>query len=233
MLCDLDGTPCGTAFAVAKNYLLTAKHNLIRGILQYQIVDTLTRDETTGEIINSGFIEAKVIKTGSKLDWAILETAECISLVPIPLTLVQVDRDTDIKIYHCPVQLYNSLEMEVVCPNSRWTKVMTTVKHSLIADGGLFKGSSGGPFILRNGCAVGFHVESVSEAIMTDSNLIRRLRRSNENATSNEALWESIEVLTETIDSNCGVHDSVCKALSFRQLKNLIDNLRNLGIEFH
>jgi hypothetical protein len=232
VLCDLNGTPCGTAFAVAKNYLLTAKHNLTRGILQYQIVDTLTRNETTGEILNSGFIEVKVIKVGKALDWAILETVEFVSLVPIPLTLREVDRDTDIKIYHCPVLLFNNLDIEILCPNSRWTKVIATVSHSLFADGGLFKGSSGGPFILRDGCAVGFHVESVSESKMTESNFIGRLRNS-ENLPNNDALWQSIEVLTETIDSNCSVHDSVCKALSLQKLKNLIDNLRNLGIEFH
>ena len=131
MICDFNGTPCGTAFAVATNYLLTAKNNLIPTILQYKIVDNLTRNEKTGDVINSGFIEVKVIKVGKILDWAVLKTVESVPLIPMPLTLREVDRDTDIKIYHCPVLLFNNFEMEILCPNSRWTKVIATVKHSL------------------------------------------------------------------------------------------------------
>jgi hypothetical protein len=92
-------------------------------------------------------------------------------------------------------------------------------KHHISCVGGLFAGSSGAPFITREGKVVGFHVESVNESEEIDATTFTTLTYD-----------EKFELISDTVNSNAGVHSSLCASLNISKCKKLREALNDIGI---
>lgn len=131
----------------------------------YNIAEVV--EKTNGVLsFSRGKRTVKVARQNKKADWAILKLVDVSTedLVPIPISAEPLSMDVDLKVFHCLVGIFNNCSTEQVSVGTRWTKTFTPTEHHVKVDFGLFSGSSGAPFILRNGRVVAFHQESFSQA---------------------------------------------------------------------
>lgn len=153
------------------------------------------------------------------MDYAIVELCDnTFDLAPIPISLDEVKADMDLKVYHCPVDTFNEGHVEDLTVFSGWVKAARPTTHHVACNVGLYSGSSGGPFISRNGGAVAMHVESISSARTTDVDV---------NSMAEE---DAMEILSESVNSHANNHASFSRALLFRTCPKLISALGQLGI---
>ena len=93
--------------------------------------------------------------------------------------------------------------------------------HHIHCQGGLYGGSSGAPFILRNGRVTAIHVESSKAAESIDTN-----------ALSTMPILDAIELVSETVYSNTMVHGSISTDLYLAKCPTLLRALANIGADF-
>jgi hypothetical protein len=151
------------------------------------------------------------------MDYVILKLADSdigADLLPIPISIRPVEADTDIKVFHCPVGLYNDDAIEDLSVLTVWVKSAQPTRHHIICSGGLFAGSSGAPFVVREGFVIGMHVESINSQALIP----------------NDA-YNSLEIISETVNSNSHSHASLSRALVFGSCKKLVAELEIVGVE--
>jgi hypothetical protein len=73
-----------------------------------------------------------------------------------------VEADTDLKVFRMPVRLFTEGSISDLSVFTKWMKSATPTAHNIPCSGGLFAGSSGAPFVSREGFCVGMHVESIN-----------------------------------------------------------------------
>jgi hypothetical protein len=168
VLCDSDN-PVGTAFAVTSKdgenrIALTAFHNIdvpTRGRLT--LVEKIERSDTGGLVMN-GVITVSLIGHDKCLDWAILQRDD-LTPFPEPIT-IETQRpvvEDYLKLYHCPVLLFNDGLLNFIeSTPENWTKVGFVRPPIITVDTGAFGGSSGGVFVNKFGNAVALFLSSVN-----------------------------------------------------------------------
>jgi hypothetical protein len=162
------------------------------------------------------FHRVKVLRFNIGSDWAILTLLDppfTERTVPIPITIVDVEQDTDFKVFHMPISDYIFQESDSISAYTEWMKTANPREHHIDGTRGLYSGSSGAPFVLRNGFAFAMHVESRNEATSIPDHL-----------------RDDAEVISNTVCSNAGVHASRCSGIYFKTLPALLDQLRQLGV---
>lgn len=168
----------GTAFAISKNLLLTACHNVVTQsqsdgsnnvTLDLKVASGLKRSgtdivsEETGRLV-------KVHKYCIDVDWACLTLADSEQSTFssfIPLATASSDMPPrgsteKLYIYHCPVDLFLGDDTLETCHAIVKEASLGIIGQKTITfQNGAFPGSCGGPYIFRNK-AVALHTESTS-----------------------------------------------------------------------
>jgi hypothetical protein len=206
-------------------HLLTAQHSMDKKRKTgYAIARSVSshKDRTGAELVQTtGLIEAKVIYFNSDMDYAIIEVSAPEPLVPIPISIRVIEGDSDLKVFHAPVGLFNQRSSNDIAIFSEWMKSSTHVDgHHILCAGGLFSGSSGAPVLTAEGYAVGMHVTSENEAKEADVPL---------DATAGEV----IEIFSDSINSLANTHGSITRSLRFSSCPKLLEAFRTLGITVH
>jgi hypothetical protein len=167
-----------------------------------------------------GYFEARVIRYNVDMDYALIQSTVKKDLIPIPLSIGPVESDTDLKVFHVPIDNFNDTVVDdTLSVFTAWVKSTLPSKHHMKCSGGLYAGSSGAPFVLRNGKAIGFHCESSDSKGEVDIT-----------SKTNE---EAIEILSETVNSHAHCYGSFCRALLIGSCKKLIQALTEFGVSLH
>ena len=210
--------PTGTCFAVSDRYLLTAQHNMDKKkLVGYGIA--LGVSKTMGiQDVPEDFHFVKIKYFNVLSDWAIVELSGSPfteHTVPIPITTVEVEMDTDFVVFHMPISdyMFMFLENDGISLFAAWMRAARPRKHHVEGNKGLFKGSSGAPFVLRNGCAFAMHLE-----------------RRNEVISDSDGERDDAEVVSNTIHSDAEIHPSRPSGLYFKTCPELLRRLLELGI---
>jgi hypothetical protein len=150
------------------------------------------------------------------MDYAILQLDDTgADLIPIPISIRAVDSDTDLKVFHCPVGLFTDGNQSDVTVFTGWVKSGRPTRHHIPCNGGLFSGSSGGPFVTREGYAVGMHIESINSARGVESSY-----------TGNPQT--NFDILSSSCNSNANNHASISSALCLGSCRKLVTVLRSI-----
>lgn len=148
----------------------------------------------------------------AQMDYAILvNISNGTDLVPIPISITPPEPDQDLKVFHCPVSLFNDGIVNSLSFFSLWLKASRPSKHHVMCHGGLSQGSSGAPFVTKSGEVIGMQVESVNGVI--DSPSIADLD-----------IPAAVELISESVVSLINNHASYCQALLFGRCPNLLNN---------
>ena len=221
VLCDADTNhPVGTCFAISPRYLISCQHFMKGRVLKYLIANVVVkRDGNINFTRPPAFV--KVVRFNCEMDYAILELQDSNSnLAPIPISLDPVESDTDLKLFHCPVAAFHDNSNADVGVLTRWVKSGYMTNHHLVCDGGAFRGSSGAPYVLRGGSAIGIHVESFNETETLSS----------DDVIAMASIDDQIEIISDTVNSNATNYASMSSLLFFGSCPKLIDSLKDLGI---
>jgi len=219
--------PVGTCFAISPKYLLTAQHNMNELKKEgYAIAESTSRLNSGATHLPTGYRKVEVIYYNQKMDYAILkDLSESNDLQPIPISIRDVEDDTDLKVFHCPVGLFNDMEFGDLTVFTAWVKCAKPMAHHITCTGGLFAGSSGAPFVTREGYAVGLHVESINSAKIISVDEVSSFSADTQSA---------IEIISETVNSSSNSHASLSRALYLGKCKKLIETIEiELGIQIH
>jgi hypothetical protein len=211
--------PVGTCFAISAKHLISCQHFMDGCVLNYLIASVLEKRDGN---ISSPRPPARVqvVRINCDMDYAILELQDANqSLTPIPISLEDVEPDVDLKLFHCPVAAFLDNSNANVGVLTRWTKSGYMTNHHMTCECGAFRGSSGAPYVLRNGCAVGIYVESFNEARTLDESVKRM-----------SSVDEQIEIISDTVNSVATNYGSLSSVLMFNKCPQLINCLRGFGI---
>ena len=101
-----------------------------------------------------------------------------------------------------------------------WVKTGRPTAHHIHCKGsGIFRGSSGGPHVLRDGRVVGIHLESGSESKKIDVDELK-------SASGDDAM----EIISSTVNSNASSYASICSSLYISKCTKLVNCLREFEI---
>jgi hypothetical protein len=177
----------------------------------------LTCERSNGVITcPHGYFEAKVLRYNVDMDYALIESTVRKDLIPIPLSIGPVESDLDIKVFHVPIDDFNDTEDDdSLSVDTKWIKSTLPTRHHMKCSGGLFAGSSGAPFVMRNGRAIGFNCEKAVVDIIGKS------------------MEEDVEIFSDTVNSHANNHASFCRALLIGSCRKLIDVLNGFGVQLH
>ena len=230
VLCDKDLVATGTAFVVSKRSVLTAYHNVGSTKKHYAaswfLVNGLERSNTGDVTTTDGVtVPVKIVAYCRKSDWVLLSRTDLLEfdagdVVPICASEnvpSRVDEPT-IKIYHCPVGLFNSEEIDAVMSVTVATKISMLTGHSLFFQIGLFAGSSGALVTLTDGSAIGMHIEGINSAISLAS-----VHAAHEAAGDDSASSE--DCLAEVSDSCVQCYGAFSRAILLPRFSNLISEV--------
>jgi len=217
--------PCGTCFVISPRHLLTAQHNMVckkatkrPSWITENYAIALTVSKTNGiQGVAKDLRRVRVKYFNSGMDWAILELVGAPfseDTPPIPITTMEVEQDTDFKVFHMPICDYVFEESDTISAFTVWGKTAVPTNHHVQGSIGLYAGSSGAPFVLRSGHAFAMHLESRNESKQIP------------------AQTTDIEVISNTINSNGSVHASRCSGLYFKSCNELLARLRVLNIPY-
>jgi hypothetical protein len=223
VLCDTEAfnfEPVGTCFAISPTHLLSCQH-FMRGRALNYLIATVVEKKNGNITFPYGTYCVKVVRFNKIMDYAILEVQDIgVNFIPIPISLEPVISDTDLKLFHCPIAQFNDISSANVGVLTRWLKSGYSLKHHMTCEIGAFKGSSGAPYVLRDGRAVGIHVESFSETKQLDDDDVNALQEVN----------EQIEIISDTVNSNAENYSSLSTVLLIHKCPKLIDLLVEFGI---
>ena len=207
----------GTCFAISDTLLLSCQHFMNGNVKKYRIA--LTAQKSDGVVHFTGERNVIVLRYNREMDYALLGLSdEPHNLDPIPLSLHPVEADIDVKVFHFPVTTFNDSANGSISPFTAWVKTSIATRHHLPCGGpGLYKGSSGAPYVLRSGGAVALHMEAVNDAKTVDF-------EDDANADA------KLEVLSSTVNSNANSHGSISSGLLIGQCPKLVAILKEFDV---
>jgi hypothetical protein len=224
VLCDSvenGQTPAATCFAISPRHILTCYHCLVEGVARYTIALSVERNAKGILEFNEGF-RSVTLKYRNKLsDWAILEVEGPEDLPEfIPISLDEVRADRDVKIFYCPVARFTDGPDDLLSVDIVWAKTLRGTTHHLRFNTGLFRGSSGAPVVLRNGCAVAFHQEAGNKA--------RTMPAREEMAQMD--MVEVIDVISDSVHSEVYARYANSRSIEIRKCPKLVNTLRRINV---
>ena len=240
--------PTGTCFIISDRYLLTAQHNVTKN--------------SNGDWNTDGYGIALVVDIQEPLiefhivtikyynieyNYAILElVGQPFSgdRVSIPISIDcdngndKIQHNTDFKVFHIPILDYQCQVINSISAYTAWGKTVYTNKrdtreHYIYGNISLYKGSSGTPFVLRNGSVFAMYVENKS-CIPTDITITvmnKGVDGSNVADSGDEDDNDSdISDISSTYSDAPVLNKSRCCGLYFKNCPPLIEQLFELGI---
>jgi len=237
----------GTAFAITKNHVVTACHNLVGddGITfldanRYGTFQIDTRAMKQGEIsIFPSALNLKVIRSDTSADWAILEVLDSSRMFPsyLPICPVEslpqphINEREELKSYHAPIGYYSRnaiLELEIW--SDPYQRVLQYDQHHtlILVAGGLYRGSCGAPYVNHDGLVVAMHLSSSHEGKEFSST--RPLKRAkNMKDLVDEINKRYVDQDDTTTDMN-DVHNSNRQGFVLANSSSFMDALHNLHV---
>ena len=208
----------GTAFAISDKHLLSCQHFMNGRKILYDIALVAEKKNNVVTYVR-GKKRIKVIKYNAGMDYAVLELVDRpYDLIKIPIFVGEVEADIDLKVFHFPVTSFNSSNTGSITPFTQWMKSSISVNHHLPCSGtALLLGSSGAPYVNRNGCVVGLHIESVNNTVELDFEL-------------DDDVDSKLKIISETVNSNANAHGSIVQVLLIAKCPKLVQVLRDLDI---
>jgi hypothetical protein len=213
----------GTCFAISGTLLLTVKHNMDKErTTHYGIALTVERNPISGRISLDDYHDVQICRYSSEWDYAVAEVISGrVPLKPIPTSRRTVEPDTDIKVFHCPVSMFNNDSATLLLSvYTEWAKTARPSAHRIPTNRGFFAGSSGAPFVTRDRFVVGMHVESMNEAVEVN--------------IDGDSLQEAVDKLSDSVNTNANVRNSLSNGLYLGKCTELItDVLPSLNVQVH
>jgi hypothetical protein len=194
------------------------------GVREYNIALTLSRrTRANGQmpvIRAEGLRPVRVMFYNSQMDYSILELQDNgADLAPIPIWTGNIEQDTDLKVFYSPIGMFlDSSADDTLSVFTNWVKTGRPTAHHVKCTGGLFSGSSGSPYVTRNGFVVGIHLESASERRIVEIDFERHTDR------------QAIEIISQSHNSNANCHASLTNALLIYRCTKLRQQLQELRI---
>lgn len=208
--------PVGTCFVVAPHYLLSCYHFVDPNKPEYRIATTVEKRNHQYNFIDVNY-QVRVSHYNVQMDYCILELLDNrVALTPIPISIQQIEAETDLKVYHAPIDAFNDFTSNILTIFTTWVKCARPTSHHIHCQGGLFGGSSGAPFILRNGRVVAIHIESSNAA---------------ETVARAMSVRDAIELVSETVNSNTTVYGSISTGLYIARCPTLLRTLADIGAD--
>jgi hypothetical protein len=223
VLCDTEEhefQPVGTCFAISPSHLLSCQHFMRGRAVNYLIAPVVVKEN--GNIhFPTPPCSVKVVRFNKQMDYAILELQSTdLNLTPIPISLEPVISDIDLKLFHCPIAAFNDNSNSDVGVLTRWLKSGYSKNHHMVCEGGAFRGSSGAPYVMRNGFAIGIHIESINETQQLEVDDVKAM----------SSLDEQIEIISDTVNSNAENYAALSTVLLFNRCPKLIEQLKEWKI---
>jgi len=222
VLCSIDSlgiiSAIGTVFIVSKNCVATAYHNIKNTKETYYIIGGLERHHGNVIPIDAGAeIGVKYHHGSPKDDWALLMRFDNLefdrkNVISISNRVPNHSEEAKLKIYHCPISLFNNGMMDAVMCTSVDARIAFCTGHKVFSQIALFSGSSGGLFALYDGTAIGMHVESLTETV------------SFETVSETVPVWEdAMEAVSNSCVEAAGAFSEALLLPKFRKLLNWIE----------
>jgi hypothetical protein len=212
----------GTAFIVSNNYMLTACHNLVAyGIRKKQKWLAIAKLERVNNVVqpSRGSLQIELVKhkCSPNDDWAILKRADSFQFDASKIVRIcpnhhvpSEETEEKMKIYHCPVDIFNSGQINSLGPLSKEERIGNITGHRILVETSLFGGSSGGLFALMNGQAIGMHLASLNSA------------RTIEEVGEEDPNADELFVLQEVIYSLLASYGALSEGIIIPRFKNLM-----------
>ena len=244
--------PNGTCFIISDRYLLTAQHNMTKNMngdwntVGYGIALVVDVQEPPIE-----FHIVTIKYYNIEYNYAILElVGQPFSgdRVSIPITIDSdgdssndIHHNTDFKIFHIPILDYQCQVINSISAYTAWGKIVNIDtrdthddKHRRCIYGNisLYRGSSGTPFVLRNGSVFAMYVEN-KFCIPTDITIKmnKGVDASNVADSGDEDDNDSdISDISITYSDAPVLNKSRCCGLYFKNCPPLMEQLYELGI---
>ncbi len=170
-------------------------------------------------------VDVTVHKYSLTADWVILKRQsglfDITSAIPIctQQEVPEYGEETDVKIYHCAIDLFRSGYLSALRPTPLTCKVGFNTNHKVFIQGGLFGGSSGAVYVVSDphhrgfGKAFGMHVQSLNSA------------KSKQEVIDEGLLSDSDEVMAEVSDSCVNSHASFMEGILIPMYRTLMKNI--------
>ena len=253
--------PTGTFFIISDRNLLTAQHNMTKNTTGDWNTDGYGIALVVEKILDIqeppiDFYIVTIKYYNIEYNYAILELigqAFSGDKVSIPITIDSdggddnIQQNTDFKIFHIPILDYQCQVINCISAYTAWGKIVNTYtrethddKHSryiyVYGNVSLYRGSSGTPFVLRNGSVFAMYVENKS-CIPTDITIKtnKGVDVSNE-ADNDDDDDDDGSVVSDISSAYSGApvgNKSRCCGLYFKNCPPLIEQLYELGILKH
>lgn len=222
----------GTAFPVTRKHVVTAFHNVMDDKANARLSDTFVigkrveRNNGIHEMENP--IEVTVDWGDPVEDFVFLQIVNAanyvndyLPLCPEPLLPNPYENErVEVKTYHAPIGQYLSNEISYLAIWSDDYKRVLQVHISgrrIIVDGGLYRGSCGGPYINYEGLVVAMHITSMHEGKnISDSK--GRKRKMKDRVEDLESLSASVYDL----------HQLVREEIVLSRIPDAVDFIRNV-----
>ena len=133
--------------------------------ITYRVAPVAEKNEGTISF-PKGVRNVKVVRWDAALDYSVMVLeAEPHDIEAFEVSLDAVGFDTDVKVFHYPVSDFNRSEAGHIGPFANWHKTSIPFNHKVACSGpSTLKGSSGAPYVLKNGQVIRIHVEGVNNA---------------------------------------------------------------------
>jgi hypothetical protein len=220
------GAACGICFVVSPTLLLTAYHNLslTTGVQRnWSIASGLERD-ARGLIVPENPIPVKVFRQSMQGDWALLIRDDNLQFGPLDVVPIcrepLPEPETHITVYHCALDIFRDGRVSAVKPMAVDTRLGYYTKHKIFFQVALFGGSSGGLIALRNGTALGMHLEGINAAT-----LATEFRAQRQAAATKNQPFPVEDDITLASDSNAHAMGVLSEGLVICKYKGIVQEL--------
>ena len=228
----------GTSFVVTRYHVLTTCHNLTDekgAILTGRFVISRQAKKQGEYQVFPEPINVDLVRFDLVSDWALLKVESTHKaferFVPLcperSLPNPTRNENEELKAYIAPIGFYlqNALES---C--SIWAESYGSVKqydrdgHIILVDGGLYRGSCGGPYVNHAGEAVAMHIASMHEG----KNLSTIKRLPAQKVTKAQLSEQVSQIDERTTDMN-DVHNSLRQGIVIAKLPELMAFIRDVN----
>jgi hypothetical protein len=214
----------GTAFPVTRRHIITTYHNLLDDsniFLSNSFVIGKTVERSNAHHVMPATITVNFVSGDAAADFAFLAIAnevdyvsEILPLCPLDqLPVREVKGRCEVKAYHAPIGQYLRNEFPTL---AIWTEDYKRVLQyyslgkRIVVEGGLYRGSCGGPYVDHDGYVVAMHTASMHEG-KNISNVKKR------------KYTDRIEDLESLASSLHDIHASVREGIVLSRIPAVID----------
>jgi hypothetical protein len=230
---------CGTSFALTKQHLVTAYHNLLQADEKTLVGDVFQICRSVKKVAEYNAFEdpiaVKIALVGVDEDWAILAIEDktkslngYIPLCPLrDLPNPSLLEHEELKTYHAPIGQYLSNGFEtgqIWCEDYKRVLQYDREGTIICVDGGLYRGSCGAPYVDHQGRVVAMHLSSMHEG--------KEYSHVKKKAKTMQALAAAVDAVVEHSTDLSDVHYSIRQGLVLARIPRVVQFVeKNASVE--